>query len=410
MKFLILQVDGMPDYPIKELGGKTPLEVADTPNIKKIAGNCIMGITRTIPDGFPPGSDVGNLSILGYNPQIYYTGRAPLEAISMGLKLNEDDIAYRCNLVTLDGNGDHHTVMKDYSAGHITSEEAKSLILYINKNLKSLCPAGRNDGIEFFHGVSYRHIMLWKRGRVDYKCTPPHDITGKEIKNFLPTGSDNFLKDMVLGSLKILNEHPVNQKRKKNGKNPANAIWLWGQGKAIALPSIEKKYGLKGAVIAGVDLIKGIGMAAGLDVINVKGATGYLDTNYEGKGEAAAEALKKYDLVFVHLEAPDEAGHNGNYMAKIKAIEAFDKRLLKTALAGLSSLEEYTLLVLSDHPTPCNVRTHVAEPVPFLIHSNTKETHYSSPGLTESHAKKTGVIIDRGWELLNNVISGKFFS
>jgi 2,3-bisphosphoglycerate-independent phosphoglycerate mutase len=409
MKLLILQADGMPDYPIKELGGKTPLEVADTPNIKKLAKNCIMGMTRTIPDGFPPGSDVGNLSVLGYNPQIYYTGRAPLEAVSMGLKLNSDDIAYRCNLVTLDGNG-LSAVMKDYSAGHITSEEARDLILFINKNLKFICNKDRHDGIEFYPGVSYRHIMLWRGGSADYKCTPPHDITGKEIKEFLPTGANDFLKNMVLRSFEILNEHPVNQKRKKNGKNTANAIWLWGQGKAVTLPSIEKKYGLKGAVIAGVDLIKGIGMSAGLNVISVKGATGYLDTNYEGKGEAAAEALKKNDLVFVHLEAPDEAGHNGNYIDKIKAIEAFDKRLLKTALAGLTSIKEYTVLLLSDHPTPCTVRTHVAEPIPFLIHSSTKKMQSSAPGFTENYAKKTGLFIDNGWELLDNVISGKFFS
>lgn len=400
MKILILQVDGMPDYPIKELGNKTPLEVADTPNINKIASNAIIGMTRTIPDGFPPGSDVGNLSILGYNPQEYYTGRAPLEAISMGLKLNPDDIAYRCNLVTLDGNDDH-IVMKDYSAGHITNEEARELILFINKNLKY-------DGIEFFPGVSYRHIMLWKRGSVDYKCTPPHDITGKEIKNFLPLGNNNFLKEIIFRSLEILKEHPVNQKRKKSGKNPANAIWLWGQGKAITLPSIEKKYGLKGAVIAGVDLIKGIGMVAGLDVINVKGATGYLDTNYKGKGKAASDALKKYDLVFLHLEAPDEAGHNGNFIDKIKAIEAFDKHILQTALSGLFSFKEYTILLLSDHPTPCNVRTHVADPVPFLIHSNTRKMRHSAPAFTESYAKKTGLFIDNGWELLDNVVLRNF--
>lgn len=402
MKILILQADGMPDYPIKELGNRTPLEVADTPNMKKIAGNCIMGMMRTIPDGFPPGSDVGNLSVLGYNPQIYYTGRAPLEAVSMGLTLNTDDVAYRCNLVTLSGEGDH-IVMKDYSAGHITSEEARELILFLNKNLNY-------DGIEFFPGVSYRHLMLWKRGKVDYKCTPPHDITGKEIKNFLPLGTDNFLTEMIFSSMKILNEHPVNKRRSKNGKNPANAIWLWGQGKAVTLPSIEKKFGLKGAVIAGVDLIKGIGMSAGLDVINVPGATGYLDTNYEGKGRAVSEALKKYDLVFLHLEAPDEAGHSGNFMEKVKAIEAFDKLLLGTALSGLSFLKEYTILLLSDHPTPCNVRTHIAEPVPFLIHSTYLKAHNSVPAFTESYAKKTGLFIDNGWELLDNVISGKFFS
>ncbi len=402
MKILILQADGMPDYPIKELGNKTPLEIADTPNMKKLTSNCIMGMIRTIPDGFPPGSDVGNLSILGYNPQTYYTGRAPLEAMSMGLTLKSGDVAYRCNLVTLDGSGEH-TVMKDYSAGHITGEEAKELIHFINKNLKY-------EGVEFFPGISYRHIMLWKNGKTDYRCTPPHDITGKRIHNYLPAGGDDLLKEMILRSREILNDHPVNLKRKKEGKNPANAIWLWGQGKAVSLPSIEKKYGMKGAVIAGVDLIKGIGRSAGLDVIHVEGATGYLDTNYEGKGKAASEALKKYDLVFLHLEAPDEAGHNGNYMDKVKSIEAFDKRLLKTALDGLSSLREYILLLLSDHPTPCNVRTHVAEPVPFLIHSSTGKGGHSAPAFTESNARKTGLFIANGWELLDNVISGKFFS
>lgn len=394
----------MPDHQIKELGNKTPLEVADIPNIKSLARNCIMGMIRTIPDGFPPGSDVGNLSILGYDPRKYYTGRAPLEALSMGLKLDEKTVAYRCNLVTLERDNDSF-VMKDYSAGHITTEEAKELILFLNKNLKK-------EGIEFHPGISYRHIMLWRGGSADYKCTPPHDITGEKIDDYLPSDGDGLLEELIFKSMEILLDHPVNKKRIKAGKNPANSIWLWGQGKATVLPSVKEKYGLTGAVIAGVDLIKGIGKAAGLEVINVEGATGYLDTNYRGKGIAALNALKNFDLVFVHLEAPDEAGHNGNFMDKIKAIERFDRELLGTVLEGLTSFtkKDFTLLVLSDHPTPCTVKTHVAEPVPFLIYSANIKKGMSMPSFTESYAQKTGLFIDSGWDLLDNVILEKFFS
>jgi len=403
MKILILQADGMPDYPVKELGGKTPLESADTPNLDQLTKRSIMGITNTIPAGLPPGSDVGNLSILGYNPKIYYTGRAPLEALSMGLKLNACDIAYRCNLVTLDASGSN-IIMKDYSAGHVTTEEAKELISFINQNL-------RYPGIRFFPGVSYRHIMLWSNGSDEYKCTPPHDITGREINDFLPRGKDRFLQEMIFRSLEILNNHPVNLRRKQAGKPPANAIWLWGQGRATSMPSIRDKMGLKGAIIAGVDLIKGIGKAAGLDVINVNGATGYLDTNYEGKGTAACEALRTHDLVFLHLEAPDEAGHNGNYQDKVKSIEFFDKRLLGTIMKNLNSLiEEIIIIVLSDHPTPCSVKTHVAEPVPFLIYHNRQTKHNINPArFTELNAKKSGVVIEHGWELLENVVNQKIF-
>lgn len=399
MKFLILQADGMPDYPIDELGGRTPLEVAKTPNLDALAKKSIIGLTLTIPEGFPPGSDVGNLSILGYSPKLYYSGRAPLEAVSMGIDLRSTDVAYRCNLVTLKLNNAQF-VMHDYSAGHITNEEARELILYLNKKLNY-------KDISFYPGVSYRHIMVWKNGILDYDCTPPHDITGKAIADYLPRGRNRFLEEIILSSIDILSDHPVNKNRVKNGKSPANAIWLWGQGRAVQLPSIKERYNMKGAVIAGVDLIKGIGKSAGLEVINVKGATGYLDTNYKGKGETAAKALDKHDLVFVHLEAPDEAGHNGDVKAKIKAIESFDKFLLGSALLGLEKIKEWTLIILSDHPTPCSVRTHVAEPVPFMVYGNNWKVNNASVSFTESYAKKTGIYIDRGWELLDNVITGK---
>ncbi|MDD2666743.1 MAG: cofactor-independent phosphoglycerate mutase [Methanocellales archaeon] len=342
MKYVVLVGDGMEDYPIKALEGRTPLQVAYTPNMDFISAEGMVGTVRTIPEGMYPGSDVANLSILGYDPRKYYTGRGPLEAASMGVFLDEDDVAFRCNLVTVkDG------ILVDYSAGHISTEEGRSLIKLIDGEL-----GDRN--ISFHPGISYRHLLVLK-GCEKVKCVPPHDMVGHLIEENLPSGKGSkLLKKLMQDSRSFLGEY---------------MIWPWGPGKAPNLPSFEEKYGLSGSVISAVDLIKGIGRCAELQIIDVPGATGYLDTNYRGKAEYALRSLEKKDFAFVHVEAPDEAGHEGNIGAKIKAIEDFDEKVVGTMLDGLEGYGEHKILVLSDHPTPISLRTHTADPVGFSIFS-----------------------------------------
>lgn len=355
MKYIVLVGDGMADYPIPELGNKTPLQVANTPNMDLVANKGVAGTVVTIPEDMPPGSDVANLSVIGYDPKIYYTGRGPLEAGSMGIKLEFDDVAYRCNIVTVEND-----IMLDYSAGHISSDEAEKLIELIDDELGT-------EEIKFNAGVSYRHLMIHSGGSEGLECTPPHDITGKKYRDYLPRGEgQEFIRGLMDKSRAILADHPVNNKRVTAGKRPGNMIWPWGQGRAPNMPSFLEKYGFTGAVISAVDLIRGIGYYAGLDIIKVPGATGYLDTNYLGKAEYALESLKKGDFVWVHVEAPDEAAHAGDINAKIKAIEDFDVKVVGTVLYGIEkSREEYLLLVLPDHLTPISVRTHVHGTVPF---------------------------------------------
>ena len=361
MKYIILLGDGMPDYPIKELGDKTPLEYAQTPNMDFIAKNGTVGCVKTIPDGFPPGSDVSNLSILGYDPAKYYTGRAPLEAASIGVKLSPTDIAFRCNLVTLKPT-DSELIMDDFSAGHISTEEAKELISAIDKKLGT-------EEIKFYPGVSYRHLMVWKNGSNNLKLIPPHDISGKGIKSYIPQGDRaNIIIELMNSSQMVLNNHKINKERKNNGKNPANSIWLWGHGKAPAMPTLKERFNLTGSIIAAVDLMKGIGIYAGLTPIDVPGATGYIDTNYEGKADYALKELENKDFVYLHVEAPDEAAHNGSLKNKIKAIEDFDKRVVGRILEGIKKFKEYRILVVSDHPSPISIKTHSAENVPFAIY------------------------------------------
>jgi len=361
MKYIILLGDGMPDYPIKELGDKTPLEYAQTPNMDFIAKNGTVGCVKTIPDGFPPGSDVSNLSILGYDPAKYYTGRAPLEAASIGVKLSPTDIAFRCNLVTLKPT-DSELIMDDFSAGHISTEEAKELISAIDKKLGT-------EEIKFYPGVSYRHLMVWKNGSSDLKLTPPHDISSKNIKSYIPQGDRaNILTELMNSSQMVLSNHKINKDRKNNGKNPANSIWLWGHGKAPTMPTLKERFNLTGSIIAAVDLMKGIGIYAGLTPIDVPGATGYIDTNYEGKADYALKELENKDFVYLHVEAPDEAAHNGSLKNKIKAIEDFDKRVVGRILEGIKKFKEYRILVVSDHPSPISIKTHSAENVPFAIY------------------------------------------
>ncbi len=370
MKYIVLVGDGMAGKPLKKLGFITCLQKAHTPNMDWLATEGQVGLARTVPIGYEPGSDVANLSILGYSPAKYYSGRAPIEAVYRGIKLGPKDIAFRCNLVTLDftkNTDQEKAVMQDYSAGHITTKESSILIKDINKKL------GSRD-IIFYPGMSYRHLMVWKNGRDKMQCTPPHDITGKTINNYIPSGRGaDVIYSLMQRSIEILRENKVNKDRIKNKSNPANSIWLWGQGKRIPLPAFKSEYGLKGAMISAVDLTKGLGISAGFDIINVRGATGYIDTNYIGKARAALRALKDHDILYVHVEAPDEAGHNGDIKAKLQSIEDFDEKVVGTILKGLSRYGEHSILLMPDHYTPISVRTHTKEPVPFVIYRSTTD-------------------------------------
>ncbi|MCX7793925.1 MAG: cofactor-independent phosphoglycerate mutase [Thermodesulfovibrionales bacterium] len=399
MKYIIIVPDGMADRPLKELGGKTPLMVAFTPNMDRLASEGIVGTVRTIPEGLYPGSDVANLSIMGYDPRKYYTGRAPLEAASIGVNLTEEDVAYRCNLVTLQFNKDKtRAIMDDYSAGHITTDEARELIRAINEVLS-------NDSISFYPGVSYRHLMVWKKGIGECDCTPPHDIIGKEITDYLPSGkADETLRSLMLRSVSILESHPVNRSRIQRGLKPANSIWLWGQGKRPKMPTFMEKYGIKGSLISAVDLTKGLGIYAGLRIINVPGATGYIDTNYAGKAEYGINSLRDNDLVYIHIEAPDEASHEGSIEKKIKAIEDIDALVIGTVLRMLKSFEEYRILILPDHATPISVRTHTEEPVPFILYDSRKRAGKQLKFDESLRDLKEIIRIDEGYKLMDYFI------
>ena len=354
MKFVVILGDGMADLPLAALQGKTPLQSANKPNMDRIARSGRNGLASTVPEGCPPGSDVANLSVAGYEPQKYYTGRAPLEAAAMGVPLSEGDIAFRCNFVTIE-NG----IMQDYSAGHISSEEGRELI----EAMKPLMPGHR-----LYAGVSYRNLLVLKSGARAI-CTPPHDISDQLVQGHLPRGEDaEQLVELMDAVRPILARHPVNLKRVAAGKRPANAIWLWGQGPAPAMPAFSELHGLRGAMISAVDLLKGIGVYAGLEVINVPGATGTIDTNYAGKVQAALNALHRLDFVYLHIEAPDEAGHEGDLVQKVRAIELFDQKAVGPLIDGLKdSGEDWRVLLLPDHATPISTKTHSRDPVPFAI-------------------------------------------
>jgi 2,3-bisphosphoglycerate-independent phosphoglycerate mutase len=354
MKLVVLLGDGMADLPPARLQGKTPLQAAKKPNMDRLAQRGRSGLAQTVPQGFPPGSDVANLSVMGYSPSRHYSGRAPLEAAAMGVRLAKGEIAFRCNFVTIEGG-----IMQDYSAGHITTEEGRELI----EALQPLMPQRR-----LYPGVSYRNLLVLQAGARAI-CTPPHDISDQPTEEHLPRGPESeLLINLMQAAQPILAHHPVNEKRIAAGKRPANAIWLWGQGPAPVMPAFAEKYGLKGAMISAVDLLKGIGRYAGLEVIDVAGATGNIDTNYQGKVEAALEALKSCDFVYLHIEAPDEAGHEGNSELKVRAIELFDDRVVGPVVEGLErSGEEWRVLLLPDHATPISIKTHSRDPVPFTI-------------------------------------------
>ncbi|MCL1901247.1 MAG: cofactor-independent phosphoglycerate mutase [Firmicutes bacterium] len=368
MKYAVVLCDGMADLPMKELDGKTPLMAAKKPNIDELALFGEVGLVKTIPDGMSSGSDVAILSVLGYDPARFYTGRSPLEAISMGVNLLDSDMAFRCNLVTLSNEKDYaDKMMIDYSADGISTEDAKVLIEFLAKNLNT-------EELNFFAGVSYRHCLRWRNAPKDaFKLTPPHDITGQKIGQFLPGGKNaKILTQLMEKSIQLLQTHPINLQRIKRGDRPANSIWLWGEGTKPKLNDFGTKYGIKGATISGVDLIKGIGKACNLEPINVEGATGDFETNYLGKEKAAIKAFNDgYDFVFIHIEAPDECGHRGDLKGKIKAIEQIDEKIVGNLIKDLQALgTEYRLLIMPDHATPVSLKTHTNDYVPYLIYDS----------------------------------------
>jgi len=403
MKYVVIIGDGMADRPLNELGGKTPLQAAFTPNMDKLACEGIIGRVRTIPEGFHPGSDVANLSVLGYDPMKFYTGRAPLEAASIGVDLKDTDVAYRCNLVTLKFNKDKtQAIMEDYSGGHISTEEAGILINDINKELGA-------SQIKFYRGVSYRHLMVWSDGKAEAECTPPHDIMGRDISDYLPVGSgEETLRELMVDSMDVLESHYINKERINKGKNPANSIWLWGQGKKPTLSKFRDKYSVEGAMISAVDLTKGLGIYAGFKILQVPGVTGWLDTNYVGKAEYALNALNDVDFVYIHVEAPDEAGHSGNYKNKIKAIEDFDALVVGTVMRGIKSFDEFRILLMPDHPTPIELRTHTDEPVPFVIYDSRHKQKNQGITFDESILRRKGImIVEEGYKLMDYFIKGE---
>jgi len=399
MKYVVLLGDGMADYPTDKLGGKTPLQCAFTPFMDQIAAEGTLGLVDTIPQGLNPGSDVATLSVLGYDPVENYTGRGPLEAASMGISLGHNDMVYRCNLVTIGGKGSPGEFMDDFTAGHISTEESREIILDLEKAMGSLLQ-------KFFPGVGYRHLFVQRDAQSAPQTTPPHDITGKPIADYLPRGhSADDVNTIMRQASEILKNHPVNVQRRETGKKEANSIWLWGQGKKPKMMPLTEKYSITGGMISAVDLLKGIGVIAGLKVCSVEGATGYIDTNYDGKAKMALDVLSFMDFVFVHLEAPDEMGHEGNAEGKIKAIELFDEKIVGPILNNIGSFGDYRVIVLSDHPTPLDVRTHVADPSPFAVLSSIKEDNRAGGlAFNEINAKDSNLLISPGYTMMEKFI------
>lgn len=398
MKYLVLLGDGMADEPLDELDGKTPLDYAQTPNMDRLASEGELGLAETVPQGYHPGSDVANLTVFGYNPADCYSGRSPLEAASMHVELGPNDVAFRLNLVDII----HHygkLYMADFAAGHISTEEATQIINSLQAELGG-------DDFEFYPGVSYRHLLVWRNGKDQMTFVPPHDIIDQSIEDKLPKGDGaDELLNLMNSAQMLLNDHPVNLKRRSEGKTPASSIWLWGHGKAPNMETYQQKFGLSGAVISAVDLIKGIGIYAGLEVINVPGATGFIDTNYKGKAEAAIEALQRHDFVYVHVEAPDEAGHAGDLNEKIKAIELFDEQVVGTILEQGDRLGEYRILLMPDHPTPVKLRTHTQDPVPYVLYgSDGCYSGHPEQTYCEQQAMQSGNKCDNGHELLPRLL------
>ncbi len=387
-KYIVLIPDGMADDPLAELGGLTPLEAADTPHMNALAGRGLVGMVRNVPAGMSPGSDVAVMSVLGYDPARYHTGRAPLEAPAIGVDLEPGLIAYRMNLITIT-NGQ----MVDFTAGHISNDEATVLVETLEQFIGS-------EEFRFYSGTSYRHLLVTTdRDLLEMTCRPPHDIIGQSIINYLPRGPKaERLLDLMDRAGEILESHEINVQRKETGKNPANRIWFWGQGVRPQMPLFKDVFGISGAIISAVPLLQSLAAYLGLECVHVDGMTGYLDTNYIGKGKAAVEALKKHDFVCIHVEAPDEAGHCGDYQAKIEAIERIDQDVLGTVVDDLNHYDQWRILVLPDHPTPVTLRTHTSKPVPFLL-CGTGIDSVGVKEMGESHARSTGILIDKGHRL-----------
>lgn len=398
MKYIIVLSDGMAGRPLEELGGKTTLEAADTPNFDRLAEKAEIGLASMVPEGMAPGSDTANLSVMGYDPKIYYTGRSPLEALSIGVDMAADDVSFRCNLVTLTEDGGAYEDQKiiDHSSSEISTEDSTVLLEALKEGLK-------REGYEFYAGTSYRHLLIWKHGKV-LELTAPHDILTKTVGEYLP--KDLVLLDMMKKSYEILKDHPINIERKKQGLNPANSAWFWGAGTRPALASFEEKTGRKGVMISAVDLLKGIAVGADMDRIIVEGANGGLHTNYEGKADAAIHALLEdgYDFAYVHVEAPDEMGHMGSMTDKITAIENVDGRVVARITEAMDrSGEDYRLMILPDHPTPICVRTHTSEPVPYMIYDSRKAID-GIHTYNEKEAAKSTCIWKDGYRLIDHLL------
>lgn len=397
MKYIVVLGDGMADEPIGELGGRTPLQAARTPVMDTMAKVSEQGIAYTVPKNLPAGSDVANLAMLGYDPQKYYSGRSPLEALSIGVDMKDTDIALRCNIVTLseDETYEEKTII-DHSSGEITTEEARVLIDAVKKGLET-------DEFQYYPGVSYRHLTIWDHGET-VELTPPHDILGKQIGEYLP--KETKLREMMEKSFDILDRHPINEKRREMGLNPANSIWFWGAGTRPALDDFEEKTGKKGAMVSAVDLLKGIAVGTHMLNLDVEGATGGLDTNYKGKAMAAVDSLTKdgADVVYIHVEAPDEMGHQGSVKNKVKAIEFLDDQVIRVVAEELKKRgEEFRMLIGPDHPTPISIRTHSKDPVPFMIYDSTKEMK-GQKEYSEEAAKSTGLVLEHGHDLMGRLL------
>lgn len=401
MKYIVILGDGMADYPVDAFDGKTILEAAKKPNIDYMCRHGELGMVKTVQDGMKPGSDVANLSVMGYDTRKYYSGRSPLEAASIGVEMKDTDVTFRCNIVTLSAEENYEDkTMLDYSAGEISTEEARELMKAVAEELNT-------DIVKFYAGVSYRHLMVWDNGSTNVELTPPHDISDRKIKDYLPKGehADEIL-ELMKRSEKILKNHPVNKKRVAEGKNPATSIWIWGEGRKPLLDSFKEKFGVDGAVISAVDLIKGIAICAGMDSIDVPGVTGNVDTNFDGKAQAALDALNNgADFVYIHMEAPDECGHQGNPQNKKLSVELIDEKVVgflkrKLLEAGM----DYRMLIMPDHPTPIKLKTHVSDPVPYVIYDSTNIKEDSGKTYTEKNGKDTGIYIEEGYTLMNKFL------
>lgn len=403
MKYIIVLGDGMADYPVPELGNRTPLQAANAPMADFMAKHGTLGLVKTVPDDLAPGSDTANLSVMGYDPHVYYSGRSPFEAASMGVPMKPTDITFRCNIVTLSEEEPYEEKrMLDHSADEITTEEARELIKDVSRHLAT-------ELIKFYPGISYRHLMIWDNGPYSWKLTPPHDIINQKITDYLPKGEGcEVIEHMLRESSKFLAAHPVNQKRIQAGKRPGNSIWIWGEGKKPLLASFEEKYGLKGSVISAVDLIKGIGQCAELDSIEVEGATGNIHTNFKGKAVAAVQELKNgKDFVYIHIEAPDECGHRFEMENKVKSIELIDSQIIEYVKQEMDKLgEDYRMMFLPDHPTPLSLRTHTHNPVPFVIYDSRRVKDFPGQTYDEACAEKTGFFVQEGYKLMDYFING----